>query len=204
MVDAPETFEAVIPPDWAMFGWMSDVRPALGDMLAHGAAGVLATLYAVEGGAPRPIGSQILIAEGDMHGFLSGGCIEGDIAAHAVDVLKTGRAERLVYGDGGFADIRLVCGGRVDILLERVTAEDAAAARLIEAYRARRQALWASDGHARICVFEGPEASPMEAGLAAGLRALSAHPQAVCASLGRGRGSGAPLSPGAPTDRGRP
>ncbi len=184
MADTSSTFTL---PDWPMFGWTSDVRQALSEMISHGATGVLATLYAVVGGAPRPAGAQLLITEGEMHGFLSGGCIEGDIAAHAIAVLSTGRPERLVYGDGGpFSDIRLVCGGRVDILLERIPADDVATNALIQAYHDRRPALWASDGRLRLCTLEEDPPKPASGALAGGLNALRSHPQAACANVAEG------------------
>ncbi len=138
--------------DWPIFGMADDVRPALARVVAAHEDSVLATLTAVIGGGPRPPGAQMLIARDGLSGFLSGGCIEADIAAHAVEVLATGRPQTLTYGDGGpFPDIRLVCGGRVEVLLERLRADDPAVARLLTLSAERRPALWASDGTARVC-----------------------------------------------------
>ncbi len=138
--------------DWPIFGMADDVRPALARAAAAHEASVLATLTAVIGGGPRPPGSQMLIARDGLSGFLSGGCIEADIVAHAADVLTTGRPQRLIYGDGGpFPDIQLVCGGRVEVLLERLDAKDAAVERLLALAAARAPALWISDGTMRVC-----------------------------------------------------
>jgi xanthine dehydrogenase accessory factor len=138
--------------DWPMFGMADDVRPALARAVAAGRASVLATLTAVIGGGPRPPGAQMLISDEGLCGFLSGGCIEADIVAHAADVATTGRPQRLIYGDGGpFPDIRLVCGGRVEVLLERLGAGDPAVERLLALGEARQPALWLSDGSARAC-----------------------------------------------------
>lgn len=138
--------------DWPIFGMADDVRPALARAAEAREDSVLATLTAVVGGGPRPPGAQMLIARDGLSGFLSGGCIEGDIAAHAAQVLATGRPKRLVYGDGGpFPDIRLVCGGRVDVLVERLVAADPAVARLLSLAAQRRPALWVSDGATRAC-----------------------------------------------------
>ena len=172
-----------------MFGWSDDIRGPLSAAVARDTPCVLATLHAVVGGSPRPAGSQMLIVEDELHGFLSGGCIEGDVTAHARETLRSGTPQRLVYGDGGpFADIRLVCGGRVDILLERLERRDDAVQRLLDAFKARRPALWASDGLTRLCRPEGLDVSPY------GLRPvdqamarLAAAPQVVCTSLDGGR-----------------
>jgi xanthine dehydrogenase accessory factor len=126
-----------------------DVRPALARAAAAHEDSVLATLTAVVGGGPRPPGSQMLIARDGLSGFLSGGCIEADIVAHAADVQATGRPRRLIYGDGGpFPDIR---GGRVEVLLERLAAGDPAVERLLTLGTQRLPAIWVSDGTTRAC-----------------------------------------------------
>ena len=188
MADAPQT-SGVTLPDWPVFGWADDVRPGLAKMATQGSEGVLATLHTVVGGSPRPPGSQMLIADGELHGFLSGGCIEGDIAAHADQVLRSGQPQRLVYGEGGpFTDIRLVCGGRVEIMLEAVSGREAAVTRLLDAYARRRPALWASDGVERVCLEAAEQRPGLDKGpLAAGLASLADHPEAVCASVAAGR-----------------
>jgi xanthine dehydrogenase accessory factor len=138
--------------DWPIFGMADDVRPALARAAAAHEDSVLATLTAVIGGGPRPPGSQMLIAPDGLSGFLSGGCIEADIVAHAAEVLATGHPQRLIYGDGGpFPDIQLVCGGRVEILLERLGADDRAVDQLLTLCAERVPALWVSDGTVRAC-----------------------------------------------------
>ena len=188
MAEGLQTSGGVTLPDWPLFGWADDVRPALAKMTGRGASGVLATLHRVVGGSPRPAGSQMLITEGELHGFLSGGCIEGDIAAHAGQVLRSGEPQRLVYGEGGpFADIRLVCGGRVDILLEAIRPGDAAVAKLLQGYDDRRPLLWASDGVNRACLSEGEVLDRASSdALLEGLSALAGRPDALCASVSAG------------------
>lgn len=39
--------------DWPVFGWNDDIRPALAEAREAGRGAVLATLYKVEGSAPR-------------------------------------------------------------------------------------------------------------------------------------------------------
>jgi len=154
-----------------------DVRPALARAAAAHEASVLATLTAVIGGGPRPPGSQMLIARDGLSGFLSGGCIEADIVAHAAEVLATGRPQRLIYGDGGpFPDIRLVCGGRVEVLLERLGADDPAVDRLLTLCAERAPALWVSDGTARACWAVGETPPPPLSGALA--HALAEDPTA--------------------------
>jgi xanthine dehydrogenase accessory factor len=176
--------EVVSLPDWPLFGLADDVRSALGDMVQLDRPAVLATLYRVVGGSPRPAGSQMLISPERLSGFMSGGCIEGDIAVHAAHVATTGRPQHLIYGDGGpFPDIRLVCGGRVEILLERIAPDDPAVHRLLDLAEARRPALWVSDGEARAC-WSADHAPPLLSPLLAkAAHGLADAPAARCVNV---------------------
>ena len=139
-------------PEWPFFGMTDDVRPALRQARAHGQAAVLATLIAVEGGGPRPVGTQMVFAPGIVAGYFSGGCVESDIADHAWTCLTDGAPRVLVYGEGSpWPDIRLLCGARIEIFLERIVPEDAALAQLLSAQEDRRAVVWVSDGEARQC-----------------------------------------------------
>ncbi|WP_374573930.1 XdhC family protein [Phenylobacterium sp.] len=139
-------------PEWPLFGMADDVRPALAAARAAGAPMVLATLTSVEGGGPRPPGTQMVFAGEIVAGYFSGGCVEGDVAGHAEACLADGRPRRLVYGEGSpWPDIRLLCGARIEIFLERVAPDDPALSALLEATAARRPAIWVSDGERRAC-----------------------------------------------------
>ena len=139
-------------PDWPDYGLADDVRPALRLARERGLPCALVTLFLVEGGGPRPPGTQMLFAEGIVSGFLSGGCVEGDVAVHAARTLEDGEPRRLVYGEGGpWPDIRLLCGARIELLVERVEADDPAAEALLKLMEARVPALWRSDGRVRSC-----------------------------------------------------
>ncbi len=140
------------PPDWPSFGLADDVRPALAQARAAGEAVALVTLHAAIGGAPRPVGAQMLVGASTLAGFLSGGCVEGDVMLHARACLADGEPRRLVYGEGGPPDIRLLCGARIELLVERVAPDDPAAAALLDLAERRRPALWATDGARRACV----------------------------------------------------
>ena len=166
--------------DWPAFGLEDDVRPALEGLRQAGEPAVLATLFAAEGGSPRGVGAQMLFGRDLVTGYLSGGCVEADVALHAAQVMAGGEPRRLVYGPGGPADVRLPCGGRIEVLLERLAADDPAAGRLVELWRARRPALWITDGTRRTCLAEG-EALPAGSPLAPGLK-LAAQGEACAAA----------------------
>jgi xanthine dehydrogenase accessory factor len=155
-----------VSTEWPTFGLASDVRPLLARALAAGEPAVLVTLVRAEGAAPLGVGSQMLFTPSARSGFLSGGCVEGDVALHAAEVLADGAPRRLVYGRGGPPDIRLLCGARIELLVERMAPEEAA--RLIELAERRRPALWLSDGATQRVVEEGVGHAPLAATLSPG------------------------------------
>jgi xanthine dehydrogenase accessory factor len=138
-----------------MFGLPEDVRPALRQARAAGRPLALATLVAVDGGGPRPAGTQMVFAEDIVCGYFSGGCVESDVADHAFACLDDGEPRTLVYGEGSpWPDIRLLCGARIEIFVERVAPDDFALAELLAAEADRRPIRWVSDGFARACAAE--------------------------------------------------
>jgi xanthine dehydrogenase accessory factor len=139
-------------PEWPLFGMTDDVRPALRQARDAGLTTALATLISVEGGGPRPAGTQMVFAPGLVAGYFSGGCVESDIADHAAACLEDGEPRTLVYGEGSpWPDIRLLCGARIEIFVERVAPDDSALAELLSAHEDRRPVVWVSDGRTRAC-----------------------------------------------------
>lgn len=139
-------------PDWPVFGMAQDVRPALRQARQAKKPLALATLVAVEGGGPRPPGTQMVFAKGIVAGYFSGGCVESDVADHAFACLADGEPRRLVYGAGSpWPDIQLLCGARIEIFVEKVEPADLALAELLAAEAERRPAIWVSDGRRRAC-----------------------------------------------------
>ncbi|CAN5332942.1 XdhC family protein [soil metagenome] len=159
---AMKPFDPVLDPpaetaaDWPLHGLSEDMRPALAAALARGPA-ALATIISLGEGGPRPVGTQMVFGQTDSGmasraGFLSGGCIEADVEDHARACLIDGESRRLVYGDGSpWPDIRLLCGARIEILVERLATDDAAAGQLLALATARVPATWISDGRRRLC-----------------------------------------------------
>jgi xanthine dehydrogenase accessory factor len=146
--------------DWPLFGLADDARPALRAALVEGSA-ALATIVALGGGGPRPVGTQMVFGKNIVSGFLSGGCIEADVEAHALACLADGQPRRLVYGEGSpWPDIQLLCGARIEILVERIDPDDAAAQTLLRLADCRFPAFWASDGERRQCMEEPMAAWP--------------------------------------------
>jgi xanthine dehydrogenase accessory factor len=145
--------------EWPTFGLIDDMRRPMFDVVTCGRPFALATIYAADGG-PRPVGAQMVVTGDACWGFLSGGCIEEDVAIHARAALGDGEPRLLTYGRGSpFIDMRLPCGGRIDVLVERVGAGDRAADALLALARLRVPALWQSNGRERRCEpADGPAA----------------------------------------------
>jgi xanthine/CO dehydrogenase XdhC/CoxF family maturation factor len=72
--------------------------------------------------------------------------------------LADGQPRRLVYGEGSpWPDIRLLCGARIEILVEKIEPDDAAVRTLLRPGRAVRfPAFWVSDGETRQCMSRSP------------------------------------------------
>jgi len=100
----------------------------------------LATVVETWGSAPRPVGSHLVIdGEGNFLGSVSGGCVEGDVVAEALDVIAEGGRRMLEFGvaDETAWRVGLSCGGRIKVYIESV---DADRADLLAAFNAERAA----------------------------------------------------------------
>ena len=83
----------------------------------------LATVVETWGSAPRPAGSHLVIdAEGNFHGSVSGGCVEGAVVTEALDVIESGKPRMLEFGvaDETAWRVGLSCGGRIKVYVERL------------------------------------------------------------------------------------
>lgn len=85
----------------------------------RGERSALVTITAVIGRSSRAPGTHMAVSEtGAFHGSLSGGCVEAAVVGEALRVIDEGRAELLRFGkDSPFIDIRLPCGGGLDLLI---------------------------------------------------------------------------------------
>jgi len=117
------------------------LRDPIAELLDRTEDGILAVIVGVEGPSYRPEGAVMAVdGLGRRTGTLSSGCVENDIALHALKALETGRPKVIRYGRGSpFMDIQLPCGGGLEIALvprpDRIVLRD-----LTEARAARRAA----------------------------------------------------------------
>lgn len=133
-----------------MTAQIDDIRIPLAALRHAREPCAIATLVEVDGSAPRDPGSQMLITQSQYWGFLSGGCIEADVARHGREAMAEGRPRLLRYGEGSqWIDIKLACGSGISVLVEPVNADDPALGVLLDGHAARLPVLWASDGAKR-------------------------------------------------------
>ena len=86
----------------------------------------LAMVYETEGSTYSKVGAQMLInGDGDFHGMLSGGCLEGDLAERARQVIDSGECQRVTYDlahdDEELWGLGVGCDGLMRIFLMPLT-----------------------------------------------------------------------------------
>ncbi|WP_420023365.1 XdhC family protein [Cereibacter azotoformans] len=120
-----------------------DIPETALDWHRAGRGAVLATVIETWGSAPRPAGSQLVVAgDGAMMGSVSGGCVEGAVIAEAAAARADGRSRLMTFGvsdDEAFA-VGLACGGTIRVLVEPIgtALPEALLADLVAARAARR------------------------------------------------------------------
>ncbi len=127
----------------------------------RGEALVLVTIFDTSGSTYSKAGTHMLIdAEGDFQGMLSGGCLEGDLALRASEVIESGTPQTVTYDlaqDDELWGLGVGCDGVMQVLLQALKADSG-----YEPFQAIAAAMQA-DGPARLAiVIESghPEAQP--------------------------------------------
>ncbi len=85
---------------------------------------VLATLVNTTGSSYKKAGAMMLIETNrTTHGLISGGCLETDVAEHAMTVFDTGQATTLDYdlSDESIFGLGAGCDGSIEIVLQIIT-----------------------------------------------------------------------------------
>ncbi|HEX8864167.1 MAG TPA: XdhC family protein, partial [Lentzea sp.] len=97
---------------------MRDLAPALlsWDRFA------VASVVAVRGSAPRPVGAAMAVGpSGQVIGSVSGGCVEAEVYDLACQVLASAESAFATFGysDDTAFSVGLTCGGSLDVLVQR-------------------------------------------------------------------------------------
>jgi xanthine dehydrogenase accessory factor len=100
-----------------------ELAESLLDSLAHGRRLAVATVIAVDGSAPRALGTSMAVDDrGHVIGSISGGCVEGAVYDACNRVLEGGEPEVCEFGftdDDAFA-VGLSCGGRLTVVVQEL------------------------------------------------------------------------------------
>ena len=113
MLDLPETDDALRVLDSAA-AWQDAGRNV-----------ALATVVQTWGSSPRPVGSQMAIADdGRFEGSVSGGCVEAAVVEAGQQAMVDNQTRLLTFGvaDSEAWAVGLACGGTIRIFVEPVTA----------------------------------------------------------------------------------
>ena len=106
---------------------MDDILAALERWERDGETIAVATLVRACGSVPRLPGARLVMTRtGKMAGSVSGGCVEPDVFAHALEVLESGQPIVVGYGpaDPDGIEVGLSCGGSIEVLIEPWSATD--------------------------------------------------------------------------------
>lgn len=82
----------------------------------------VASVVAVRGSAPRPVGAAMAVGpSGEVIGSVSGGCVEAEVYDLACTVLSTSVSALATFGysDDTAFSVGLTCGGSLDVLVQR-------------------------------------------------------------------------------------
>ena len=89
----------------------------------------IATVVSTWGSSPRPVGSQLVVSDGqEMIGSVSGGCVEGAVVEAAQQVMKDGAPQLLDFGvtNSQAWEVGLACGGKIEVFVEKLEPGDEA------------------------------------------------------------------------------
>src|SRR5437868_110588 len=103
------------------------IRELVGQLIEALAAGkslAWCRLVETRGSTPQKAGAAMLVyPDGSQAGTLGGGCVEAEVKRRAIDILAQGASEVVSFqldSDYGWDD-GLICGGRMQVLIEPVT-----------------------------------------------------------------------------------
>jgi xanthine dehydrogenase accessory factor len=160
-----------------------------------GKSAAFATVVRVQGSAPRPEGARLLVSSAEeLEGSVSGGCVENDVAAHALEVIGSGEARLVTYGiaDEDAFEVGLACGGTIQVFIEPAELDEITSAmeQLVSDQRLGAQVMAVSGGDwkavidARQRVVAGVIPEPLAGDVVADARRLMADEQSRTLSYG--------------------
>ena len=163
---------------------LRDILGALAALRARGEQAALATVVRVRGSTYRHEGARLLIhPDGSTTGSISGGCLEGDAAEVAREVIRTGQPRLVTYDlmsdDDTVWGLGLGCNGVIDVFIESVSQAPAAPEDRVDLVAVFRDAVERRRTVALATVVAAPPGGP-----ALGARAVVSERGEVRGSLG--------------------
>jgi xanthine dehydrogenase accessory factor len=155
---------------------MEDIYDKLAEFAETGETVAVATIVDVRGSVPREVGAKMIIHPLGRHvGTVGGGCGEADVIRAALDVIQTGRPAtvRVDLTEDVSMQALGVCGGIMDVFVERVTPQPGSDTPVVEGPLQRaerrpdvvggwivaiRQSMIAREPVALVTVVKGPSA----------------------------------------------
>lgn len=118
----------------------SAILDRVSDLASRGVRTAIATVVRISGSAYRRPGAKLLVSEdGSTFGGVSGGCLETDVRAIGLEVMREGKPRLLHYETGSDEEtlwgLGLGCEGAVDVFLQPA-GDDAAGGMLRECFAA--------------------------------------------------------------------
>ena len=104
------------------------IYQSLEELLTAGETVAMATIVSVKGSVPREMGAKMIIhPEGRHVGTVGGGCGEHEVILAGLDIVRTGEPQmvRVDLTEEVSLESLGVCGGIMDVFVERWTPEDA-------------------------------------------------------------------------------
>ena len=105
---------------------MEEIYRRMAQLLEEGRSFTLATVTSTKGSTPRKAGTKMLVLEdGAIVGTIGGGCGEAEVWQTAMGVLQRGGSALITLDmtEEAAADAGMICGGVMDVFIERVEPE---------------------------------------------------------------------------------
>jgi len=133
--------------DWPFFALKNDIPRMIANWRGQLGTFALATLVARTGSSPQPVGCQMLVGtDGHIAGYVSGGCVESNLAYLAQDIIRTRRGQFLAFGaDSPYMDVQLPCGTRIELAVDAFDEDEPAITTLLDNAENRTPSLLAGD-----------------------------------------------------------
>jgi len=100
---------------------MSDIYPAIIEILESGNEAALVTIISAARSTPRGAATKMLVkSDGSIIGTIGGGAVEAQAIKIAIEVIKTGKPERHQFNLIPDKETGMVCGGEMEIFVEPI------------------------------------------------------------------------------------